>query len=124
VVNEGWDGTGQRVLVTGASSGIGASVAVAFARAGATVGICARRQDRLREVLDQCRRWSPESRMWAVDLARLDELDAFSERASTELGGVDVLVNNAGIPKRRLAATLSAADLEGSWLRTSSLLSA
>ncbi len=110
---ETWVGDGQRVLVTGASSGIGASVAVAFARAGATVGICARRQDRLAEVLDQCRRWSPDSRLWAVDLSRLDELDAFARRASAELGGVDVLVNNAGVPKRRLAASLSAEDAEG-----------
>jgi short-subunit dehydrogenase len=110
---ETWDGAGQRVLVTGASSGIGASVAVAFARSGATVGICARRQDRLSEVLEQCRQWSPDSRLWAVDLSRLDELEAFAAQASEDLGGVDVLVNNAGVPKRRLAASLSAADVEG-----------
>jgi short-subunit dehydrogenase len=109
----GWEGAGQRILVTGASSGIGASVAVAFAQAGATVGICARRQDRLDEVLKRCRQWSPDSRRWAVDLSRLDGLDAFAARAAEELGGVDVLVNNAGVPKRRLAAALSAGDVEG-----------
>ena len=109
----GWDGACQRVLITGASSGIGASVAVAFARAGATVGICARRQDRLDEVLKRCRQWAPDSRRWAVDLSRLDELDAFAAQAAEELGGVDVLVNNAGVPKRRLAAELSATDVEG-----------
>ena len=107
-----WEGAGQRVLVTGASSGIGASVAVAFARAGATVGICARRHDRLGAVLDQCRHWSPESRMWSVDLSRLDELSAFAAQADVELGGIDVLVNNAGIPKRRLATSLVAGDVE------------
>jgi short-subunit dehydrogenase len=106
-------GASQRVLVTGASSGIGASVAVAFARAGATVGICARRQDRLEEVLDRCRQWAPDSRLWAVDLARLDGLEAFASQVAAELGGVDVLVNNAGVPKRRLAASLSAEDVEG-----------
>jgi len=108
----GWDGAGKRVLVTGASSGIGAALAVAFARAGATVGICARRQDRLDEVLARCRRWAPDSRRWAVDLSRLDELDAFAAQADEELGGVDVLVNNAGVPKRRLATSLSAGDVE------------
>jgi short-subunit dehydrogenase len=113
VANDSWDGAGQKVLVTGASSGIGASVAVTFARAGATVGICARRQDRLSEVLDRCRQWSPDSRMWAVDLARLDQLGDFAARAEAELGGIDVLVNNAGVPKRRLTASLTAADVEG-----------
>jgi short-subunit dehydrogenase len=106
------DGAGPRVLVTGASSGIGAAVAVAFARTGATVGICARRQDRLAEVLQQCRRWAPDSRLWAVDLSRLDELSAFAEQAEAELGGVDILVNNAGIPKRRLTTVLTADEVE------------
>ena len=53
---------GQRVLVTGASSGIGAGLAEEFAEAGARVGICARRQDRLEEVLERCRGHSRESR--------------------------------------------------------------
>ncbi len=46
-----WDGTVQRVVVTGASSGIGASTAVEAARAGTTVALVARRADRLQEVL-------------------------------------------------------------------------
>lgn len=97
-------------LVTGASSGIGAATALAFARTGATVGICARREDRLAEVLEQCREHAPESRMWGVDLADLDALPAFVARVEAELGGIDVLVNNAGVPKRRRSATLSVDD--------------
>jgi NAD(P)-dependent dehydrogenase (short-subunit alcohol dehydrogenase family) len=96
-----YDLAGKNVLVTGGSSGIGAALATTFAAAGAKVGICARREDRLREVLDECRRHSPDSRMWAVDLSLLDDLDAFARRVENELGPVDVLVNNAGIPKRR-----------------------
>jgi short-subunit dehydrogenase len=96
------------VLVTGASSGIGAATAKAFAARGATVGICARREDRLAETLAEL----PGGRMWAVDLADLDGLDAFAARADAELGGVDVLVNNAGIPKRRRTTTMTAADAE------------
>jgi short-subunit dehydrogenase len=102
----------MNVLVTGASSGIGAATAIAFAQGGATVGICARREERLAEVLDVCRSDAPASRMWVVDLADLDGLDTFAEQADRELGGIDVLVNNAGIPKRRRATTMTADDVE------------
>jgi short-subunit dehydrogenase len=100
------------VLVTGASSGIGAATAVAFAQRGATVGMCARREERLVEVLDLCRSHAPTSRMWVVDLADLDGLDAFAATAAAELGGIDVLVNNAGLPKRRRTTNLTADDVE------------
>jgi len=103
---------GSRVLVTGASSGIGAAAAVAFADAGATVGICARRADRLAGVLERCQTSAPESRAWAVDLADLDGLGAFAACADGELGGIDVLVNNAGIPMRRKMQELTLDDLE------------
>ena len=113
----GFDLTGRRVLVTGASSGIGAGLAVAFAKAGATVGICARREDRLREVLARCAAYAPSSRMWTTDLARPEEVDRLARVAIEELGGVDVLVNNAGIPKRRHVTALDAATVEAvAWL--------
>ena len=92
------------VLVTGASSGIGEATALAFARSGATVGICARREDRLASVLDRLREHAPESRMWVGDLSDLDAIPALVARVEDELGGIDVLVNNAGVPKRRRAA--------------------
>ena len=91
----------KKVLVTGASSGIGAALAEALTVEGAVVGICARRADRLNETLDKCRQHSPESQMWVVDLSVPDEVDRLASVALSELGGVDILVNNAGIPKRR-----------------------
>jgi short-subunit dehydrogenase len=106
------DYSGQRVLVTGASSGIGAGLAEEFARRGAVVGICARRQDRLDEVLDRCRAHSPESRRWVTDLADPVAVDALAMSALEELGGVDILVNNAGIPKRRHVTKLDPATVE------------
>ena len=102
-----YDLSGKHVLVTGASGGIGAALAEGFAKRGATVGVCARRTEQLHEVLERCRVHAPESRAWKVDLADLDGLAAFARRASEELGGIDVLVNNAGIPKRKRVFELS-----------------
>jgi short-subunit dehydrogenase len=104
--------SGARALVTGASSGIGAALAVALAREGATVGICARRADRLAEVYEQVRALAPESHMWVFDVGDLDAISDFVARAEAELGRIDVLVNNAGIPKRRRIPELSEADVE------------
>jgi NAD(P)-dependent dehydrogenase (short-subunit alcohol dehydrogenase family) len=102
-----YDLAGKHVLVTGASAGIGAALAEGFAKRGATVGLCARRADRLAEVLQRCRAHSPDSRSWTVDLAELDGLAAFAAQAEQELGGIDVVVNNAGIPKRKPVFALS-----------------
>jgi NAD(P)-dependent dehydrogenase (short-subunit alcohol dehydrogenase family) len=102
----------KKVLVTGASSGIGAALAEGFARAGAVVGICARRRDRLEEVLARCQAHSAASQMWTVDLADLDGIGSFAAQADAALGGIDVLVNNAGIPKRRHARELDPAVVE------------
>jgi NAD(P)-dependent dehydrogenase (short-subunit alcohol dehydrogenase family) len=58
-------------------------------------------------VLTRLKEPAPESRSWAIDLADLDGIDAFAARANDELGGIDVLVNNAGIPKRRTVQELT-----------------
>jgi NAD(P)-dependent dehydrogenase (short-subunit alcohol dehydrogenase family) len=102
-----WKPEGKHVLVTGGSAGIGAALAEGFASRGAVVGICGRREDKLAEVLARLQAHSPESRSWRVDLADLDGVEAFAAQANEELGGIDVLVNNAGIPKRRTVQALT-----------------
>jgi NAD(P)-dependent dehydrogenase (short-subunit alcohol dehydrogenase family) len=97
---------GCRTLVTGASSGIGAGLAEALAAEGAIVGICARRGDRLADVVERCMVHSPDSRMWVVDLADEDAVDQLAVDVMDAFGGIDLLVNNAGIPKRRHVTAL------------------
>jgi short-subunit dehydrogenase len=103
---------GKRVLITGASSGLGAALARQLARRHAVVGLIARRRDRLGEVLADCQRASPESAMWVADLADTASLPELAARASEALGGVDVLVNNAAIPKRRPVTALAPDEVE------------
>jgi NAD(P)-dependent dehydrogenase (short-subunit alcohol dehydrogenase family) len=104
---------GRSFLVTGGSSGIGAALARLLAKHGAAaVGIVGRREERLREVLDECAASAPASRMWIGDL---DDV-AWAERVALEaweaFGHVDVLVNNAAEPKRRAINVLTNADVE------------
>lgn len=88
--------------MTGASSGIGHATALAFACRGATVVAVARREDRLRALTEELRKSAPESSWLAGDLGER----SFAERAVAEAvrrhGRLDVLVNNAGRPLRKL----------------------
>ena len=103
---------GARVLLTGASSGIGASLAPMLAERGATVGLVARREDRLRAVLDRCLDHSPESRMWTHDLADVEGSIRLAQEAWDAFGRLDAIVHNAAVPKRRRIQELTPEDLD------------
>jgi short-subunit dehydrogenase len=103
---------GTTALVTGASSGIGAALARSLAKRGVTVGLVARRKDRLEEVLADCRQSTPDSRIWPADLGDLDLAERVALEAWDAFGHVDILVNNAGIPKRRHVTELSYGEVE------------
>jgi short-subunit dehydrogenase len=103
---------GARVLVTGASSGIGEALAYVLAERGATVGLVARRGDRLASVLARCQEHSPESRMWVGDLGDLAWAEQVAFEAWDGFGHLDVLVNNAAVPKRRPLDGLTGDDVE------------
>jgi short-subunit dehydrogenase len=104
--------TDKRVLITGASSGVGAALARRLASHGAVVGLIARRRDRLAEVLADCRVTSPDSTMWVADLADTEAVGPLAVQAWDTLGGIDVLINNAAVPKRRAVTALEPSDAE------------
>lgn len=105
---------GRTVVVTGASSGIGASVALEATRRGARVAIVARRAERLAEVLAGCTAIADRQHvMVAADLSDLDAIDGLADQLRTALDGrIDVVINNAGVPKRRRTDELTPADVE------------
>jgi short-subunit dehydrogenase len=111
-MTEGSKGETRIAFVTGASSGIGAATARELAARGMTVGIVARREDRLKEVLADCRALAPGSQMWVADLSDPDAAAALALRAWDDLGAIDVLVNNAGVPMRKRIPHIKASDVE------------
>jgi short-subunit dehydrogenase len=103
---------GRTMMVTGASSGIGAAVARALAGRGDTVALVARRRDRLDEVLADCRRTAPTSERWAADLSDPGEAADLALAIWEHFGGLDVVINNAAVPMRRHATRLTLAEVE------------
>jgi dehydrogenase/reductase SDR family member 7B len=91
---------GKTVWITGASSGIGAGLATAFARAGARLVLSGRREAALAEVAGRCQ---GDALLLPFEATDLDALAGIAETAQKATGGIDILVNNAGISQRSLA---------------------
>jgi short-subunit dehydrogenase len=89
----------RRVWITGASSGIGEALAVAFHQAGAKLVLSARREDELKRVQAACG-GEPNTRVLPMDVTNAEELPEKTRLALSVFGGVDVLVLNAGITQR------------------------
>lgn len=95
---------GRKVLLTGASSGIGRETARRLGHAGAEVLLVARRRDRLEELAEEVRAEGGVAHVLPCDLADADDIAALVERVRAEHGPPDVIVNNAGHSIRRSLA--------------------
>ncbi|HEX3546380.1 MAG TPA: SDR family oxidoreductase [Mycobacterium sp.] len=95
------DLNGKRILLTGASSGIGEAAAEKFARRGATVVVAARRQELLDELVARITDAGGTAQAHACDLSDLDAVDELVAKVEGDLGGIDILINNAGRSIRR-----------------------
>ena len=89
------DLTGRRALIAGGSRGIGLSIARAFAAAGADVAICARQQASLDTAAALLEAAGRKVSARTCDLAQETQIRAWVEAAAQDLGGIDILVNNA-----------------------------
>jgi NADP-dependent 3-hydroxy acid dehydrogenase YdfG len=102
------DLTDRVAVVTGASSGIGAATARVLAREGCAVALAARREDRLREIADDI---DGQTLVVPTDVTDETEVEALVEATRDEFGGIDVLVNNAGVLRADPVADADRDDL-------------
>lgn len=118
------DLAGQVALVTGASSGLGRRFAVTLAAAGAPVAVAARRMDRLQELVKEIESSGGTALAVELDVTDPGSITAAAETTQQQLGPVQILVNNAGIPDAQYATRMPLelvdrvldTNLRGPWL--------
>jgi len=89
--------TGRRALVTGASKGLGAHFARTLAKSGASVAIAARDIEACETLRDELRKSGTTAVAVAMDVGARQSVDSAVRNAVQELGGLDIVVNNAGV---------------------------
>jgi 2-deoxy-D-gluconate 3-dehydrogenase len=97
-------------LVTGASRGIGRSLALALARAGADVALASRTADALESAAQEARGFGPRALPLPLDVADVSQVRQAVDRTVAELGRLDILVNVAGINRRKPALDVTEED--------------
>jgi len=123
-MSDRFDLTGQVAFVTGASSGLGAHFAQTLAGAGARVVIAARRTDRLADLAARIEADGGYALPVALDVTDAASVAAAVRGAEDALGGITILVNNAGVPPRALTLEMEeeewdrviGTNLKGAWL--------
>lgn len=99
----------KKVLITGASGGIGNSMVKLFSNAGAIVGLAARNEEKLKNLASEL---PNKSYIFKIDLSNLAEVETFFEAADKEMDGIDILICNAGITKDMLSMRMKTEDFQ------------
>ena len=92
----------QVVWITGASSGIGEALALAFANEGAQLVLTARHEDKLNALKSSCEKLGAKCLVLPLDLTEIDKFPEATKIVVSTLGRIDVLINNAGMSQRAL----------------------
>ncbi len=104
---------GKTAIVTGGSRGIGRSICVALAKAGANIVTCyANGAAGANETIRQCEEFKVKAMAIKADVANYDEVASMISKAKEEFGTIDILVNNAGITKDNLMLKMTEDDFE------------
>lgn len=91
------DLAGRVALITGASSGLGTQFALTLAKAGAAVVLAGRRVERLKDLRSEIEAAGGDAHVVGMDVTDLDSIRAAVAHAETEVGAIDILINNSGV---------------------------
>lgn len=103
---------GKVALVTGSGQGIGRAIALRLARDGADVAIVDMNEEKMQAVADEVRALGRKSTAFKADVSDRDQIFAAVDHAEKELGGFDIMVNNAGIANIQTIAELRPEEVE------------
>ena len=106
------DLSGRIALVTGASSGLGARFARTLARAGAAVVLAGRRVERLKDLRAQIEADGGDAHVVPLDVTDVDSIRSAVAHAETEMGSIDILVNNSGVSTTQRVQDVTEADFD------------
>lgn len=106
------DLSGRVAFVTGASGGLGAQFARTLARAGAAVVLASRRTERLKALRAEIEGEGGDAHVVELDVTRLESIRAAVAHAETEVGSIDILVNNSGVSTTRRLQEVSEEDFD------------
>jgi 3-oxoacyl-[acyl-carrier protein] reductase len=88
---------GKNAIVTGAGKGIGRAIAIALAQEGVNVGLLARTEADLLALAEELKQYQVKTSVATVDVSNIEAVNTAVEKVKSELGAIDILINNAGI---------------------------
>jgi NAD(P)-dependent dehydrogenase (short-subunit alcohol dehydrogenase family) len=106
------DLSGRVAFVTGASSGLGAQFAKTLAKAGAAVVLASRRVDRLKELRAQIEGEGGDAHVTELDVTDISSIKSAVAHAETEVGSIDILINNSGVSTTQRLQDVSEDDFD------------